>query len=81
MYLISVSRNHGQIKKHDKQESGDEYNQARAKLSEIEQVLSPHYPLETVQNIIKELVKTCNSTRKYDMLDEALKRHRSNVWR
>lgn len=68
-------------KKHVEQESGDEYSQARAKLSEIEQVLSPHYPWETVQNIIKGLVKTCNITGKYDILDEALKRHRSNVSR
>jgi hypothetical protein len=68
-------------KKHDQQESGDVYNQAKAKLSEIEQVLSLHYPREKVQNIIEELVKTCNSTGKYDILDEALKRHRSNVRR
>lgn len=66
-------------KKHDQQESEDIYNQAKAKLSEIEQVLSPHYPQEIVQNIIEELVKTCNITGKYDILDEALKRHRSNV--
>jgi len=68
-------------KKHDQQESGDVYNQAKAKLSEIEQVLSPHYPREIVQNIIEELIKICNITGKYDILDEALKRHRSNVSR
>jgi hypothetical protein len=68
-------------KRHDQQESEDVYNQAKAKLSEIEQVLSPHYPQEIVQNIIEELVKTCNIAGKYDILDEALKRHRSNVRR
>jgi len=61
--------------------SCDVYNQARANLSEIEQVLSPHYPREIVQNIIKELIKTCNITGKYDILAEALKRHRNNVKR
>jgi len=67
--------------KHDEQGSCDVYNQARDNLSEIEQVLSPHYPREIVQNIIKELIKTCNITGKYDILAEALKRHRNNVKR
>jgi hypothetical protein len=55
------------------------HRQAKAKLAEIEQLLIPFYSQEFVRNIITGLIKRCNATGDYSILDEALKNHRRNV--
>jgi hypothetical protein len=62
----------------DGEVSPDAFEQARAKLSEIE-VLTPHRTMEFVQNVIKQLIEICNITGSYDILDEALENHKKNV--
>jgi hypothetical protein len=59
----------------------DEYIQARAKLSEIRQILTPFYPQQLVQNIITVLIKEYNMTGDCSILDTASKNHRRNVER
>ena len=63
----------------DVEVSADALEQARAKLSEIEEVLTPHRPMEFVQNVIKHLIEICNITGSYDILDEALENHKNLV--
>jgi hypothetical protein len=63
----------------DEEVSPDALEQARAKLSEIEQVLTPHRSKEFVQNVIKQLTEICNITGSYDILDEALENHKNLV--
>jgi hypothetical protein len=79
MYSISVFCYQSQIKKEDESLSPAAYKQAKAKLLEIEEVLTPHCPPEFVQNVIKGLIEKCNTTGSYDILDEALENHRNNV--
>jgi hypothetical protein len=63
----------------DGEVSPDAFEQARAKLSEIEEVLTPHCTMEFVQNVIKQLIEICNIIGSYDILDEALENHKKNV--
>ncbi len=56
-----------------------EYEQAKAKLLEIEEVLAPHCPPDFVKNVVKRLIQECNRTGDYGILDEALENHRNNV--
>jgi len=59
----------------------DIYKQATAKLAEIEQLLRPFTTPDFVRSVITRLTEICNATGNYDILDEALERHRNNVRR
>jgi hypothetical protein len=59
--------------------SQDEHMQARAKLAEIGQILSPFCPSQFVQNVITGLINQYNMTRDCSILDRALGNHRRNV--
>ena len=63
----------------DGEVSPDAFEQARAKLSEIEEVLTPHCTMEFVQNVIKQLIEICNIIGSYNILDEALENHKNLV--
>jgi hypothetical protein len=56
--------------------SQDKRMQAKAKLTEIGQILSPVYPLQFVQNVITELTNRYNATGDISILDTALENHR-----
>jgi hypothetical protein len=55
------------------------YRQAKVKLAEIEQLLITFYPQEFVRNVITGLIKRCNATGDYSILDEALENHRRRI--
>jgi hypothetical protein len=59
----------------------DEHTQARAKLAEIGQILSPFCPQQFVQNVITGLINQYNMTRDCSILDRAVENHRRNVER
>jgi hypothetical protein len=59
--------------------SQDKDMQARAKLAEIRQILSPFCPPQFVQNVITGLINQYNVTRDCSILDRALENHRRNV--
>jgi hypothetical protein len=70
----------GPDKKAEESSSPEEaHRQAKAKLAEIEQLLIPFYSQEVVRNVITGLIKRCNATGDYSILDEALENHRRNV--
>ena len=56
--------------------SQDKRMQAKAKLTEIGQILSPVYPLQFVQNVITELTNRYNATGDISILDTVLENHR-----
>ena len=58
-----------------------EHIQARARLAEIGQILSPFCPSQFVQNVITGLINQYNMTRDCSILDRALEYHRRNVER
>jgi hypothetical protein len=61
--------------------SQDKDMQARAKLIEIRQILSPFYPPQFVQNVITGLTDRYNATGNISILDTALEHHRRNIER
>jgi hypothetical protein len=61
--------------------SADMYKEARAKLKEIEGILSPFCPPEFVRDVIRRLIEKCKMGGNYDILNEALENHRNNVIR
>jgi hypothetical protein len=67
-------------KKVDKS-SEDKHMQARAKLAEIEQILSPFCPPQFVRNVITGLTNKYDATGDISILDTALENHRRNVER
>jgi hypothetical protein len=67
-------------KKVDKS-SEDKHMQARAKLAEIEQILSPFCPPNFVRNVITGLTNKYDATGDISILDTALENHRRNVER
>lgn len=67
--------------KNGEEVSRNAYEQASAKLSEIEEVLRPYCAKEFIENVIIVLIEQCSLTGNYDILDEALERHKNNVKR
>ena len=57
----------------------DEYKQARSKLFELEQLLTPFYPLQFIYNALNIIVRLCNMRGDYTTIDEALENHRNNI--
>jgi hypothetical protein len=57
----------------------ESHRQAKAKLAEIEQLLTPVYPQQFVRSVITGLIKRCNATGDYSILDEALENHKRNI--
>jgi hypothetical protein len=65
-------------KKVDKS-SEDEHMQAKGKLAEIKQILSPFCPPQIVENVITGLTNRYDATGDISILDTALENHRRNV--
>jgi hypothetical protein len=61
--------------------SEDEHMQAKAKLAEIEQILSPFCPAQFVRNVITGLTNKYDATGDISILHTALENHRRNVER
>ena len=57
----------------------DEYKQARSKLFELEQLLTPFYPPQFIYNALNTIVRLCNMRGDYTTIDEALENHRNNI--
>jgi hypothetical protein len=77
--LLAFASSQSKQETDNEEVSPDAFEQARAKLSEIEEVLTPHCSMEFVHNVIKQLIEICNITGSYDILDEALENHKKNV--
>ena len=58
----------------------NEYKQARSKLFELEQLLTPFCsPQFVIYNILNTIVRFCNMREDYTIIDEALENHRDNI--
>jgi hypothetical protein len=57
----------------------EEYKQARSKLFELEQLLTPFYPPQFIYNALNTIVRICNMRGGYTTIDEALENHRNNI--
>jgi hypothetical protein len=68
-------------KKVDQHMSPERYLQGKTKLAAVEQLLTPHYPKEFVQGVIRTLSNEFDVSGDLSALDEAFERHRNNVER
>jgi hypothetical protein len=57
----------------------DEYKQARSKLFELEQLLTPFCSPQVIYNTLNIIVRHCNMRGDYTIIDEALENHRNNI--
>jgi hypothetical protein len=57
----------------------DEYKQARSKLFELEQLLTPFCSQQSIYNKLNIIVRFCNMRGDYTIIDEALENHRDNI--
>ena len=57
----------------------DEYKQARSKLFELEQLLTPFCSPQVIYNKLNTIVRFCNMRGDYTIIDEALENHRDNI--
>jgi hypothetical protein len=57
----------------------DEYKQARSKLFELEQLLTPFCSPQSIYNKLNTIVRFCNMRGDYIIIDEALENHRDNI--
>jgi hypothetical protein len=58
----------------------DEYKQARSKLFELQQLLTPFCsPQVIIYNTLNIIVRHCNMRGDYTIIDEALENHRDNI--
>jgi hypothetical protein len=57
----------------------EEYKQARSKLFELEQLLTPFCPPQIIYNTLTIIVRHCNMRGDYTTIDEALETHRNNI--
>jgi hypothetical protein len=57
----------------------DEYKQARGKLFELEQLLTPFCSPQVIYNTLNIIVRHCNMRGDYTIIDEALENHRNNI--
>ena len=58
----------------------DEYKQARSKLFELEQLLTPFCsPQSIIYNILNTIVRLCNMRGDYTTIYDALENHRNNI--
>jgi hypothetical protein len=57
----------------------DEYKQARSKLFELEQLLTPFCSPQVIYNKLNTIVRFCNMLGDYTIIDEALEIHRDNI--
>jgi hypothetical protein len=57
----------------------DEYKQARSKLFELEQLLTPFCSPQIIYNTLNIIVRHCNIRGDYITIDEALENHRDHI--
>ncbi len=57
----------------------DEYKQARSKLFELEQLLTPFCSPQFIYNTLNTIVRLCNMRGGYTTIDDALENHRNNI--
>ena len=57
----------------------EEYKQARSKLFELEQLLTPFCPPQIIYNTLNTIVRICNMRGDYTTIDDALENHRNNI--
>jgi hypothetical protein len=57
----------------------DEYKQARSKLFELEQLLTPFCSPQVIYNTLDIIVRHCNMRGDYTIIDEALENHRDHI--
>jgi hypothetical protein len=57
----------------------EEYKQARSKLFELEQLLTPFCSRQVIYNTLNIIVRHCNMRGDYTIIDEALENHRNNI--
>jgi len=78
-HLFDFSLSQPTLDKKVDKPSEDKRMQAKAKLAEIGQILSPFFPLQFVQNVIIGLTNKYNATGDISNLDTALDNHRRTV--